>query len=428
MRTSKCASLVGGCAGLLLFSLLVMDWLILLFIIPLVILLFIGVIVFQGKEPQVKVSRSLSQVKIFEDDTVKVTVRLQNKGGAISFLEIFDMLPERVGLENGSNYAVLSLKKNEELTFTYEMSCPVRGHYPIGPLQVRVRDYLGMFYKEIMIDTIDELTVIPQIEEIGDIAVRAKANIYPGTMQTKHAGIGTEFFGVREYTTSDTFKHINWKSFARWNNLMVNEYELESTTDVIIVLDARETQDIGTLKHNPIEYSIKASVALASHFLKRRDRVGLIIYGDSEGKLKWVYPESGKKQLYKTITELVEAQAEGKFLFNAVIDTAITHMLPKKSLIVLISSLDDDPSIPEAIQQLVAQKFNVIIISPSPIDIEYSLQSHDTYYELAHKILSFERKNVLSILRNNGARVVDWNPTLPLAVSLKEVERYQLRR
>ena len=367
-------------------------------------------------------------MKIFEDDKVEVTVRLQNKGGTIQFLEVFDTLPTRVDIEKGSNYAVLPLKKNEALTITYEISCPVRGYYQIGPLCLRVRDYLGMFYKETIVDTISELTVIPQIEEIGDIAVQAKANIYPGLMQAKYAGIGTEFFGLREYTSGDTFKRINWKSYARWNHLMVNEYELESTTDIIIMLDARKTQDIGTLKHNPIEYGIKAAVAITSHFLKRRDRVGLIIYGEPEGKLKWVYPESGKKQLYKIIKQLVEVQTEGFFPFNAVIDATVTHMLPKKSLIIFISSLEDDPTIPETIEQLLARSFNVIIISPSPIDIEYSLQSSDPGYDLAYKILSLERKNFLSQLRNTGAQVVDWNPTLPLAVSLKEVERYQIRR
>lgn len=428
MRTTKTAGLVGGCIGLLLFGLFVMDWIVILIIIPLVILLFVGVLLFQGKEPQLEVTRQLSHVKIFEDDHVDVTVTIKNNGGRVPLIEIFDVLPERVNIEKGSNYALLSLKPHEELTFTYALSCPVRGHYDIGPLNVRVRDYFGFFFKEMPLDNTSELTVIPQIEEIGDIAVRAKANIYPGIMHTKHAGIGTEFFGLREYTTSDTFKRINWKSFARWNRIMVNEYELESTTDVILMVDARESQDIGTLKHNPLEYNLKAAVSIASHFLKRRDRVGLIIYGNTEGKLKWVYPESGKKQLYKTITELVEAQAEGTFMFNAVINTTITHMLPKKALILLISSLDDDPTIPTAIQQLVAQNFNVIILSPSSIDIEYSLQPHEPSYELAHKILSFERRNVLALLRNRGARVVDWNPTLPLAVSLKEVERYQIRR
>jgi len=209
---------------------------------------------------------------------------------------------------------------------------------------------------------------------------------------------------------------------------MVNEYELESTTDVILIIDSRSIQGFGTLKHNPMEYSIKAAAAITSHFLKRRDRVGLIAYGRPDGHLQWVYPESGNKQLYKIIEEIVALEPFGEFPLSGVIYEAVTHMLPKKALIIYISSLEGDWTIPKTIEDLVSRGFNIIVLSPSPTDIEYSLQTADVNSTIAHRILSFERKNFLYKIKNTGARVVDWNPILPLAVSLKEVEKYQIRR
>ena len=428
MRTIKCAGIVVSCIIFLIFSLIFVDWLVLIFIIPLLFFLFIGVIFFHEREINVEVIRNLSNVKIFELDKIEITLTIKNRGNNINFLEIFDTLPSKVTVSKGANYSVLSLKKDEEITTTYEISCPIRGHYKLGPLYFRVKDFFGMFYKEAIVDTNTDITVIPQIEEINDISIRSKANIYPGIMQTKHSGIGTEFLGIREYTSGDTFKRINWKSFARFNKPLVNEYEMESTTDVILIVDARQIQGVGTMKHNPMEYGIKAAGSIASHFLKRRDRVGLIVYGKSEGKLKWVYPESGKKQLYKIIEEIVETQAQGDFPFNGVVYRSVTHMLPKKALVIFISSLEQDITIPKGVERLIAHGFNLIILSPSPLDIEYSLHSVDDDYTLAHKILSFERKNFIAQLRNKGARVVDWNPSMPLVVSLKEVEKYQIRR
>ena len=409
--------------GLVLLGLIVWDPLIIILITPLLFLLFVGVISFYSQDLNIDVHRMVSQSRIFVDDTVQVTLRLHNKGETLRFLEIYDSLPSKVSIQKGSNYSVLTIEKNEEITLTYEIICPIRGHFQIGPLNLRVHDFLGMFSQKIVLNPISELTIIPHMEKIDNIAVRAKANVYPGLMQARHAGIGTEFFGVRSYTAGDIFKQINWKSSARWNRLMVNEFEQESTTDVILILDARECQGIGTIKHSPMEFSIKAAAAIASYFLKRRDRVGLIIYGNADEALKWVYPESGKKQLYKTIKELVEVEPRGDFSFTAVIDTAVTHLLPKRSVIILISSLEGDPSIPKAVEQLRARKFNVIVLSPSPLAIEYSLQATDPYYKLAYRILAMKRKNFLDLLRKCGAQIVDWNPTLPLAVSLKEVER-----
>jgi len=428
MRTIKCGGIVAGCIGLLIFGLFIVDWLILIFVVPLLVLLFAGVLSLYGEEIKIEVVRSLSNVKIFEYDTVEVTLKLKNLGENIKFLEIYDSLPNKVKVVKGSNYSVLDLEKNEEIEIKYEISCPIRGRFLLGSLLFRVRGFFGMFYKEAMVESSSYITVIPGVEEMRDIAVKAKPNIYPGIMHVKHAGIGTEFYGIRDYTTGDTFKRINWKSFARFNDLMVNEFELESTTDVILIVDAREIQSTGTIKHNPLEYGVKAAVSIASHFLKRRDRVGLIAYGSSQGELKWVYPESGKNQLYKIIEETVSIQANGDFPFNGVIYRSATHMLPKKALIIFISSLENDWSIPKGVEQLIAYDFNVIILSPSPVDIEYSLQTVDLNNDLAHRVLSFERKNFITQLRSTGVRVVDWNPTLPLTVALKEVGRYQTRR
>jgi len=47
---------------------------------------------------------------------------------------------------------------------------------------------------------------------------------------------------------------------------------------------------------------------------------------------------------------------------------------------------------------------------------------------LAHRILSFERENFLTELRNTGATVVEWDLETPLAVTLEEVGKYQIKR
>jgi len=428
MRTIKCAGIVICCITLLLFSLFFVDWFVLILIIPLLFFLFLGVIFFHGKGIKIQVKRELTNLKIFEHDKIQVTLKIKNNGDNISFFEMYDSLPSKLIVTKGSNFSVLGLKKDEEIETKYEITCPIRGHYNIGPLYFRIKDFFGLFYREIIVDEGMDLTVIPQIEEIRDIAVKSKANVYPGLMQTKHAGIGTEFFGIRDYASGDSFKRVNWKSFARFNRPVVNEYELESTTDVILIIDARTVQSMGTMKHNPLEYGIKSAVSIASHFLKQRDRVGLIVYGKTEGKMKWLYPESGKKQLYKIIEALVETQADGEFPFNGVVYRSVTHMLPKKSLIILFSSLEQDNTLVRGVERLIAHGFNVIVLSPSSIDIDYNLHPVDDEYNLAHKILSLERKNYLAELRNRGARVVDWNPSMPLIVSLKEVEKYQIRR
>jgi len=429
MRSRKQAFILAGCLGLIVLSLLLVQWMILLYLCPLLLLLFLGIFWSSSGELQITASHQTPAITVFEDGVLSIHVTVKNNGENLHVLELYDELSDRVAVDSGTNYMVLSMEPNEAVEYSYDLFCPVRGLYHVGPLHVRERDFFGLLYKDTIIQDVVELTVVPQLEKIGDIAVKSKVNPYLGMMQTHRAGMATEFHGVRKYSAGDSYKRINWKAFARWNSPMVNEFELESSTDVVIILDARELQEAtGTLKRNPFGYGVRAAASLASYFLKQRDRVGLLLYGSSEHDLTWIYPESGNTQLYKVIRSLVQTKASGNFTFQAAINTTIGHLLPKKSLIILISSLEEDASIVTAVESLQAQGFSVLIISPSPLDIEYAPNQGDPAYELARKLLSVQRNTILSQLRMTGSHVVNWNPSVPLSFALKEVRQSQIRR
>ena len=428
MITLKNMGILGGCLSLVLLALFFVNWVFVIVVIPLVLFLFLSIVTFRREEIDIDVKRDVSKDRVFENDQIDVSLTIENKGRSISFLEIYDNLSNKVEIVDGSNYSALSLKKGEKVTLEYVVSCKVRGLYPIGPLKLRTRDFFDLFYKEKTVESDTYLMVMPHLEEIREIPLKAKANLFPGAVHARQAGIGMEFYGLRKYYPGDGFKHINWKALAKFNNLMVNEFNVETTTDVVIIIDARQIESLGSVKYNPLEHSIKAAGSIASFFLKRRDRVGLVAYGKSEGKLTWVYPESGKKQLYKILEELVEIQGDGEYNFNNMISQASIHMLPKKSFVFLISSLQNDDTIFEGVRQLMRMGFNALVLSPSSIDIEYSLGENDESDNLAYRILDFERKNQISKLRNTGAIVVDWNPSTPLMVPLEEVKKYQLMR
>lgn len=428
MQTLKTTVIIAGCLILLLFSLIFANWIFIAFIIPLIIYLFFSIVTFNEEDIDIDVKRTISKERVFENDEVNIKLEIKNKGRKISFLEIYDTLSKKVEIIKGSNYAALTLNKNEKITLEYTVLCKLRGFFPVGPVKVRTKDFFELFYNQESIDSKNHIMALPRLEEIRNVPLKSRANLFPGAIHARQAGIGTEFYGLRKYFPGDSFKHINWKSLARFNDLMVNEFSMESTTDVIIIVDSREIESMGTLQNNPLEYSIKAAGALASFFLNRRDRVGLIAYGKNKGNLTWVYPESGKKQLHKILENLVEIEAYGDYSFNSMINEAFTRMIPKKSLVFFISSLQNDETITKGIERLIRMGFNTLVLSPSSVDIEIFSQETDEIDNIAYKVLSFERKNNLSKLRNTGAIVIDWNPSLPLVAQLEEVGQYQLQR
>lgn len=368
--------------------------------------------------------RTISGEKIFEDGDITVSLELINKGiTRTGFLEIRDKLPKQLKLKEGSNYLIVDLKGGEKTIIKYTFVAPLRGVYDIGPVSIRSQDVFGLFYKVLDIEDIETVTVFPRVEEVKDLHIRARSlKLYPGATPVKRPGPGTEFFLVRDYVPGDPFKNINWKQFASKGKLLVNEHEVEAVSDVVIILDSRETSAYGTDAHNALMYGARAAATLTNFFLKRRDSVGLIIYGN---RLLTLKPGGGQKQLYEILTALATAKPDGNLPFKGVVDYA-APFLPKRSPVILISSLDGDPTIPEGISTLRVLEFPIIVICPSSIEFELQALSKTKQGikdQLSYEVLKTERDILISDIRGYGATVIDWDPKTPLLAILRETKK-----
>ena len=96
MRTNKCAIIVIAFFCIFIFSMVFSEWLIIVFMLPLLFLLFGSVLSFYSEKIDIEVVRNLSNVKIFENDKIEVTLNLKNNGDSIGFLELYDTLPGKV--------------------------------------------------------------------------------------------------------------------------------------------------------------------------------------------------------------------------------------------------------------------------------------------------------------------------------------------
>jgi uncharacterized protein (DUF58 family) len=390
--------------------------------------------IFANKRSNVEPSRDLSSEKIFEDGTVKAELRITNKGFKTGFLEVRDTVPQEMELKRGSNYTYLNLKPRASTYLRYTVKCPIKGVYKLGPVSLRSHDPFNMFYRETKIDYDSVLTVFPQTRDIKELYIRSKQpKMYPGEMKVKMPGPGAEFFSIRDYTPSDAFKDINWKAYAKKRKLLVNERERLSVSDITIVYDARAASRYGIQSDNANLYGARAAATLANFFLARRDSVQLVIYGD---KVLTIKKGTGKKQLYEILTALAHASPKGDIPLSGIVEVAIPYM-PRRSPVIIISSLDDDDSIRKAVSTMCVLEFDVTIITPSSIDFELMVKSRQREAEkgkllrgkrrfetaeenIAYDVLRLERDILISELRGYGIRVVEWDPKVPLHQILLE--------
>ena len=201
---------------------------------------------------------------------------------------------------------------------------------------------MWLWFSQGEIDNKDQLTVFPSVEagRSKEILI-SRAKQRSGEMKLKRIGLGKEFHSIRDYTTTDPFNTINWKATARTGKLLVNQFEAESVTDVMFLLDARMVTRVGTMVDNPLERSIRFIASIASGFLQTSNRVGLIIYGSTVSVFK---PMGGPSSLPTILHTLTNVTPSGYNTLGATVSYSLPYLDPNVPIIML-SPLSEDPTI-----------------------------------------------------------------------------------
>ena len=414
MWSKKAAAVAGGAIFLTLAGLIRLNY---LFISAgLVMLTFVVISSFLDVwMPNVRIRRETTSDNIFEDGTMSVKFIIKNTGLGIGFVEIYDSLPPQARIIKGSNYTLLYMKPWQEVSFEYSLKLPLRGHYHLGPVKMRVKDAFDLFYNERLEESIHSFSVFPQVEVLEEQVITSRSpKLLSGAMPLNVIGSGTEFYSLREFVPGDSLRSVNWKALAKKGKMMVNETVREDVMDVILLVDAREVSAVGGGRDTPLEMSCRAAATYAKQLLDERNNVALMVYGDSIDRVDL---DRGEHHLFKILTALSSAKPEGNLKLELVMKDLLPH-IPSGSPIILFSSLDDDHTIAEAFTSTISRGFTITTISPSSLDFEERMKRIPVEPLLIAKI---ERDNMISELRSFGLQVGDWKYGDNVNTALQEI-------
>ena len=414
MWSKKAAAVAGGAIFLTLAGLIRLNY---LFISAgLVMLTFVVISSFLDVwMPNVRIRRETTSDNIFEDGTMSVKFIIKNTGLGIGFVEIYDSLPPQARIIKGSNYTLLYMKPWQEVSFEYSLKLPLRGHYHLGPVKMRVKDAFDLFYNERLEESIHSFSVFPQVEVLEEQVITSRSpKLLSGAMPLNVIGTGTEFYSLREFVPGDSLRSVNWKALAKKGKMMVNETVREDVMDVILLVDAREVSAVGGGRDTPLEMSCRAAATYAKQLLDERNNVALMVYGDSIDRIDL---DRGEHHLFKILTALSSAKPQGNLKLELVMKDLLPH-IPSGSPIILFSSLDDDHTIAEAFTSTISRGFTITTISPSSLDFEERMKRIPVEPLLIAKI---ERDNMISELRSFGLQVGDWKYGDNVNTALQEI-------
>jgi hypothetical protein len=270
----------------------------------------------------------------------------------------------------------------------------------------------------------------------------------------------TDFKDMREYTSGDNYRDINWKASAKRlsrgkGSFVVNDYEKEGKKVVWIFLDSAAHMALGTNVSNTLEYAIRASLGFSNFYLERDCRVGFCVYNHDasqwEGPFtskesievgdlgldqveiefpaqeeeiqihkhrdttKILYPDTGKRQQLKITREMlhVDIQYSNESLKEA-IHSCRRYIVGTQPLFIVITMIESAhlKGISEGIKELhkymgrAGGRPNLIMFNVQG----YNVAAKSDEEKIAAGFLTYHTKPYYDILRGMGCTIINWDP------------------
>jgi uncharacterized protein (DUF58 family) len=364
------------------------------------------------RRPKLEVEGGLERERALEGEELVFRVRVRTDR-TVERLDLNLRLPD--GLV-GDGPVALRLGADEERELELPVRCARWGGYRPGEIHVRAADRLAAFVFEDVVDLRAPLKVYPLPEQLLEILKPLETQVYAGNQVARAKGDGIEFSEIRPFVPGDRVRRVNWRASARRGELVVNELHPERNTDVILLLDtfdeARSTQR-GTL-----DLMVRAAAALATEYLGRKDRVGVVGFG---GLLNWLLPATGLAQLYRIVDSLLDTEIVMTYAWKGV-NLLPARTLPPKALVIALSPLLDERST-GALLDLRARGFDLAVVEVSPVP--FAPPGASISDQLAHRLWVQLRAAARWRLETAGVQVVEWRDGIPLAGPLEEVASYR---
>ena len=186
---------------------------------------------------------------------------------------------------------VFSVMGNQRITRRLVFTARKRGYFAVENVEIITRDFFMTHSYARYLENDSTIYVMP--EKLRDIQMEHIYNTLYGEIARRDSIFEDpySFRGIRDYTTRDSMKSINWKNTARTGHLMVNVYDHASEQKIKILLNLETNIMIKTDEMRELSISLASSVA--ERFLMDKIPVAIASNGKDVVTGETSYVEAG---------------------------------------------------------------------------------------------------------------------------------------
>lgn len=396
----------------------------LLFTILIALLVFDIILLFRNKTG-IQANRILPE-KLSNGDENSIAITVINRFLFKTKIKIIDELPIQWQIRNFKIKS--SLKPSEEKTFTYQVRPTERGEYHFGNLNVFVSSPLGFVNRKQQFDDHKMVPNYPsflQLKKYEFIAFTNRLKLF-GLKKIRRIGHTMEFEQIKEYVTGDDIRNINWKSTAKKNQLMVNQYQDEKSQPVYSIIDKGRVMKMPFNQLSLLDYAINSTLVISNIVLKKNDKAGMFTFSRKvENRVAAQRRKTHMNVILETLYNIETDFSESDFS-RLYVD--IKRSLNQRSLLLLYTNFETLDALHRQLPYLQAiAKIHLLVViffentELKKITEQPAVTTRQVFDKTIAEKFIFEKKLIATELRKHGIQLI---LTAPENLTVDTINKY----
>lgn len=311
------------------------------------------------------------------------------------------------------------------------------GRRPLGPAILAVSGPFGAFRWEPQSVSLPAIPTVPLPDTFSARVPVPHPDGLVGQNRSHHQGSGGELDQIRPFRFGDRLRRVHWPVSVRTGELHVTATHADQDTEILLLVDAMH--DIGQStgiegSSSSLDNAVRAAGAIAEHYLRSGDRVGLLVLGSRD--TPHVTAAAGSNHLRRLLDVLARVTvADGTVSDEKRLRSQLRHHVSAGTLAIILT-----PAVsPEVLAHAVAlarRGISVITVDTLPsglaspdipqaslAQLASTTQEHPTETRLAWRLRLLERHREMTRAREAGVPIVPWAGPGTLDLVLRDLHR-----
>ena len=193
-----------------------------------------------------------------------------------------------------------------------------------------------------------------------------------GTRRSTRRGSSVEFADHRAYTPGDDIRRMDWRAFARLEQLVIRLYVAEEDLALHLLVDTSRSLAFGA----PTKLDVAKRLAAGLGYLGLAGNERVTVAAFADGVTLYEPVGRGRRRIGALLRTLDGLVAEGTTDLAATV-TAFLARKPRAGLVVLFSDLLDPSGFERPIERLIAERHEVVVFHVLSREEEEPLRGGD---------------------------------------------------